>query len=113
MWTFWRKRTPEEQRNDAYIVYSEWGPQLRIPHEKRLVQKFPRTDPATQQGWVSDFKNVEKTVHALAEQGGRKVFTTESFAAKMHELHPWMNRKAIKRAWFLICYFAWHEGYDR
>jgi len=62
---------------------------------------------------VSDFKNVEKIVGALAEQGGRKVFTKESFAAKIHELHPWMNRKAIRRAWFLNCYFAWNEGCDR
>ena len=100
-------------RNDAYIVYSEWGPQLRIPREKRLERKFPRVDASTRQCWIDDFKAVEKTVWCLAEQGGGKAFTRESFAKTVLEAHPWMDQKSIERVRFLTSYFAWHEGYDK
>lgn len=99
-------------RNDAYIVYSEWGPQLRIPREKRLGRKFPQVDSATRQRWIDDFKTVEKTVWRLAEEGGGKAFTREAFTKKILEAHPWMDQKSTNRVRFLASYFAWHEGYD-
>jgi hypothetical protein len=27
--------------------------------------------------------------------------------------HPWMQKKALRQALFLVRYYAWHEGYDQ
>ena len=45
-WLF-RKPTIEELKNKAYIIYTEFGPKLRIPRDKRLADKFPQVDKLT------------------------------------------------------------------
>jgi hypothetical protein len=108
-----RKPTPDELKHKAYLINSEWGPAGRIPREQRLADKFHKVLPATRAQWLDDFKAVDKSVEGFVLKGGRKTYSKESYAKAILEMHPWLNRRAIERTWFLTCYFAWHEGLDK
>lgn len=107
MW-FFRKPTIEELKNKAYIVYTEFGPKLKIPRDKRLADKFPQVDKLTIDLWISEFKRIDTEIDEfLSETNG---FNAEEFRKQISAKHPFMNKKSLERAEFLGSYMAWHEG---
>ena len=112
MWLF-KKPTPDDLKNNAYLIYSEWGPDLRIPREERLAKQFPHIPEDLRQAWIEEFKRIDREIWEVAEEEGPKVHTSGSCRKRLKKAFPFMNRAALNRACFLAEYYAFHEGYDR
>jgi len=113
MWLFRKPNLDlDEQKNQAYLIYAEWGPKLRIPREQRLGSCFPHISRDTRAAWIAEFKRIDSEVWKVAEEGGAKSCTLEVFKVRMTQIFPFMNQDALSKAWFLASYYAWHDGYD-
>jgi hypothetical protein len=100
-----------ETKSQAYLIYSEWGPQSRIPRDQRLAECFPEIPEDMRRAWMAEFDQVEAAVWKAAEAGGPRTGSCEDFARRMKESFPFMNEEALRRAWSRAGYYAWHEGY--
>lgn len=99
--------------NDAYVVYAEWGPARRIPRGERLARRFAQVDAGTRMQWMEMFEAVERSIWDLAEHHAKEAHTDASIVEQLQTRHPWMQKKALRQALFLVRYYAWHEGYDQ
>ena len=100
-----------ETQSQAYLIYSEWGPESRIPRDERLADRFPEIPEETRQAWMTEFEQVEAAIWKAAEAGGPRTGRFETFARQMRESFPFMSDEALSRAWSRAGYYAWHEGY--
>jgi hypothetical protein len=100
-----------ELKSEAYLVYAEWGPALRIPRDKRLAACYPTINEQDRNMWIQEFKKVKSKIWEIAEEGGPSRHTREVFDVRMSGHFSWMSKAALDKAWFLTCYFAWHEGW--
>lgn len=98
-------------KSDAYLVYTEWGPDRRIARPERLAALFPGVDEATRVGWMEDFDQVERAIWRYAETGGPRLKSMSAFRNHMTAAFPFMNDDALGRAWSLAVYYTVHEGY--
>jgi hypothetical protein len=99
-------------KSEVYLIYSEWGPALRTPRDERLAECFPAISEAERETCIREFEQVESEVWKVAKEGGQSRHTREAFDLRMSGCFPWISKAALERAWFLACYYAWHEGYD-
>jgi hypothetical protein len=100
-----------EIESQAYLIYSEWGPQRQIPRDQRLADCFPDIPEDTRQVWMKEFDQVEAAIWQVAEEGGPRTGTFEAFTRRMTKSFPFMNEAALSRAWTLAGYYTAHEGY--
>ena len=109
----WLRRplVSDRLKSEAYLVYTEWGPDRRIPRPERLAALFPDIDQATRVAWMADFDQVEREIWRFAESGGPRLHSYEAFKKRMMATYPFMNDQAIGRAWALATYYTVHEGY--
>ena len=109
----WQRRnnSQDELKSQAYLVYSEWGPERRIPRPERLAALFPGTDGTTRATWMADFDQVEREIWRFAESGGPRLHSFEDFKKRMKATFPFMDDHALGRAWSLATYYTVHEGY--
>lgn len=98
-------------KNAAYLVYSEWGPQLSVPRHRRLAQEFPEISAFQRAAWLKEFKRLDKEIWIAAEKGGPRTTSFEDFKKSTLKTFAWMNEVSLSRAWTLCGYFTWHEGY--
>lgn len=98
-------------KSAAYLIYTEWGPQLSIPRDQRLSQEFVEIPSDTLAAWMEEFNKIEHEIWKIAEQGGPKTFSYADFKKRMRKIFPFMNEEALSRAWTLCGYYTWHEGY--
>jgi hypothetical protein len=103
----------EDKKNRALIIYFEFGPDGRIPRNERLAAEFPAVSEEIRLSWVEEFEQIDRGIWKFAEEGGTKIYSKESFSSAFKQTYPWMNDKAIEKAYFLMSYYAWHEGYDK
>ena len=101
----------DELKNEAYLIFAEWGPDLRIPREKRLADCFAEVPNDTRAAWLGEFKRIDQAIWQVAEQGAQKHYSFDTFGAHMRTVFPFMNEAALNKAWTLANYYAWHEGY--
>ncbi len=102
--------TTDETKSEAYLVYSEWGPDLRIPRDERLAACFPALTAEERVEWMALFDAVEREIWRYAETGNVRLHFPR-FEKHMRECFPFMNDAVLKRAWWLVGYYTWHEGY--
>ncbi len=100
-----------KRKNQAYLVYTEWGPDLLIPRDERLADQFPEVTADVRHAWMTEFDRVEAAIWQVAEAGGPRTSSFESFKRRMKQAFPFMNDEALSRAWTRTGYYAWHEGY--
>jgi len=100
-------------KSQAYVIYAEWGEARRTPRDQRLAECFPAVNEPERSAWLTEFKLVETEIWKIAEEGAQKHHTREAFEKRMFGHFPWMDKEALDKAWFLVCYYAWHEGYDK
>jgi len=106
-----RKSLTDATKSDAYLVYSEWGPQSRIPRPARLRELFPAVAEVDLQGWIAEFQEVQREIWRYAETGGPRLRPRDVFVAHMRNRFAFMNEAAMGRAWSLAVYYTVHEGY--
>jgi len=95
----------------AYAIYEEFGPQRRIPRRRRLKRKFPALTDADLDELLPQMDAVTETVWKLAERGGMSKMDKEAITAALQAAHPFLKDAGLTRAFFLVNYYAWHEGY--
>jgi hypothetical protein len=100
-----------ETKSQAYLIYSEWGTQSRIPRDQRLAECFPEIPEDTRQAWMKEFDQIEAAIWKAAEAGGPRTGSFEAFARQMRASFPFMSDEALSRAWTLTGYYTFHEGY--
>lgn len=108
---FGKSLNSEEERSKAYLLFTEWGPRAQVDRFARLTKKFPRTPPETLHQWIKDFELVDARVWSCAEKGGAKALTAGDFEAMMKKEFPWMCKNALTKAWGLVSYYVYHEGF--
>jgi hypothetical protein len=97
--------------NQAYLIYSEWGPEIKIPRDERLADRFPDISADIRRAWMTEFDRVEAAIWKVAEEGGPRTGSFEAFTRRMKKAFPFMHAEALRRAWSRAGYYAWHEGY--
>lgn len=103
--------TPDEVKSRAYLVWAEWGPNLSIPRAERLATEFPTVPATTRADWLQEFAAIEHAIWGAAEKGADKSMDLGQFAELLRKTFPFMSDQAVRKAWFLANYYAWHEGY--
>lgn len=109
MWR--RKSSTSKTKSEAYLIYSEWGPDRQIPRDERLAARFPEADEGTRAAWMAEFVRVESEIWRFAREGGPRLHTFDIFKKRMLASFPFMNDPALSRAWTLASYYTAHEGY--
>lgn len=104
-------KTDDELKSDAFLIYNEWGPNLRIPREDRLKAYFPKISSEVLRNWIIEFDSIHSFVWEIAKKGAGKSVKLDKFREDILRLHGFMNDEAIKKVWWLSNYYAWHEGY--
>lgn len=110
MWSC-NKSPADKTKSKAYLIYSEWGPDRRIPRADRLASLFPDADEGTCSSWMADFDRIEREIWRFAESGGPRLGSLDTFKKHMAGLFPFMDDAALGRAWSLAVYYTVHEGY--
>lgn len=105
------RATPEAEKNNAFLIYSEFGPNLRIPRRERLAAKFPGLSENRMTAWIEDFKAVDASIWELAEEGGPRGISKEEFSGVLLRRHPFLRQSGLDRAWSRGGYYAAHEGW--
>jgi hypothetical protein len=103
----------EDKKNQAFIVYCEFGPNLKIPRIKRLTSIFPDIEETTLLNWINEFKEVNERVWEFAKQIKVTKHNRESFSVAFNPFFPWMNAESLNTSWGRMVYYIVHEGYDK
>ena len=101
----------EAQKNDAFLIYSEFGPNRRIPRLKRLATKFPGHSATRLKEWIEDIKAVDTSIWELAREGGPRGMGKEEFSTLLLSQHPFLQQSGLDQAWSMGGYYACHEGW--
>lgn len=101
----------DKLKSKAYLVYSEWGPDRRIPRPERLADVFPDMDEATRLAWMAEFDRVDGAIWDYAETGGVRLHSRDDFIKHMAGTFPFLSDEALGRTWSLAAYYTVHEGY--
>ncbi len=101
----------DKTKSKAYLVYAEWGPDLRIPRDERLAACFPALSAVERVEWIALFDAVEQEIWRYAKTGDARLHPFLRFAKHMRVRFPFMNDAALRKAWWLTGYYTWHEGY--
>jgi hypothetical protein len=111
-WLF-REPTIEESKNKAYLIYSEFGPKLQIPRDKRLEDCFPKIPKAIRAAWLEEFSKVDREIGRIAEAGLLRTHNSAQIKEILRLKFSFMNNKSLSRAINLAHYVAWREGYPK
>ena len=103
--------SPAEQKNEAYLIYAEWGPDRATPRTERLATCFPQVTDAQRAAWMEEFDLVEAEIWRVAAAGGPRTWPFARFKKHMRATFPFLNDEALRRAWTLAGYYTAHEGY--
>ena len=97
-------------KSEAFIVFSEFGPDRRIARDERLASKFPQLSNDEISEWVNDFKKVEEKAYDLAVENRRLNLKPEQTMRKIKEAFPFLEDTAAGKAFNQAMYFAWKDG---
>lgn len=100
-----------DPKNDAFCIYAEFGPALRIARQERLEGEFPQIDPAEIATWIVEFKELDRAIWKAAECGGGVRNGRDTVGRYFQERFPWLEGDALNKAISRSDYYAWHDGY--
>jgi len=96
----------------AFCIYEEFGPDRQIDRGERLRAELGIDSSEKIDAILECMQEISKTIWEIARQGGEIKLGKE----KVHELlqasHPFLQSEGLKKAKFLVNYFAWHDGFD-
>jgi hypothetical protein len=101
----------EIQKNKAFQMYFEWGPNSMIPRLERLSGAFNERSGAEVLSWIAEFDQVHKSIFEMAEKADKTQQTVEGFTASMQSKFPWLDSESCAFARALAIYYAIHEGF--
>jgi hypothetical protein len=105
-----RRRSPKSY---GFHVYSEFGPEMRIPRVERIKEVFPNLSDDSVEEWIADFKQVDDLIFRVAKCGGASKLGRAKVRNLIGQRFKWISGMGLKTALFRSDYFAWHDGYDK
>jgi hypothetical protein len=99
--------------DDAYALYAEFGPGLKIPRRDRLRAGYSALSEAELDTLMLAMENVTATVWAIAQGGGDNLRVEGQTEKLLLAEHPFLQGVGLARAKFLVNYYAWHEGWAK
>ena len=103
---------PDEVLDKAFRIYEEFGPSRRIDRRERLQTELGIESVEEMDAILKCMQEISKTVWEIAKQGGEKKLGKEKVQGLLQESHPYLKSDGLKKAMFLVNYFAWHDGFD-
>jgi hypothetical protein len=97
----------------AFAVYEEFGPDRRIDRRERLRAVLHLDTPEKVERVMEYMKSISDTVWRLAEKGGEIKMGKARIRKAIQAEHPYLTDIGLRKAIFLVNYFAWHEGFDK
>jgi hypothetical protein len=97
----------------AFAVYEEFGPDRRIDRRERLKAVLHLGAPEEVERVMEYMKSISDTVWQLAEKGGEIKMGKARIREALRAEHPYLTDIGLRKATFLVNYFAWHEGFDK
>jgi hypothetical protein len=106
-----RRATLETEKNNAFLIYSDFGPNLRILRLEQLTAESPGQSAMRLTGWIEDFKAVDASIWELAREGGPRGIGKEESSALLLSRHPFLRQSGLDKAWSRGGYYACHDGW--
>lgn len=95
-------------KSKAFLVYSEWGPAMKIPRGERLAAKFPSVPAEQREAWMREFAAVESYTQKLAGRAGILDGGEREIEAEVRERVPFLSRAAVAEVISRARYIAYH-----
>ena len=102
-----QNQASDELKSQGYLAYTEWGPDGVRHRDSQLEDVLPQVPLETRRAWIAEFKNVDKEIWNAVRRGiteGKR----EQFFTEMRSKFPFMNKRALDHAWFLVGYYTMH-----
>lgn len=100
---WWKHVNPKDY---GYCVFAEFGPEVRIPRDQRLKEKFPRLAAATLTEWLADYEGLTEWIGRIADRGGADSIGRAETEQACMKSFPWLRRRGLRTAMFLTNYIA-------
>lgn len=94
-------------KSRAYLVYSEWGPEMKIPRPEWLASRFPSVPPEQRDAWMHEFAAVDAYMQRLAERGGSLGGNDGEVESEVRSRFPFLTRSAISHVISRANYIAY------
>jgi len=98
-------------KSKAFLVFCEFGPDLRIPRHERLADKFPSLSASQIDEWIEEFQAAQQIAYDVAIEHRREDWKPKRTLGILADRIPTLNNKAIAKLLNQACYFAMHDGY--
>ncbi len=103
---------PDEIFDRAFAIYEEFGPSRLIDRRERLEAELGIHSPDEIDAILARMKEISATVWDIAKRGGEIKLGKEKVQELLQASHPYLTDEGLKKAMFLVNYFAWHDGFD-
>ena len=104
---------PDEILDRAFAIYEEFGPDRLINRRQRLAVELDLQSPEELDYVLDKMEKISQTVWSIAKQGGEIKLGKEKVLEHLLSEHPYLESEGLRKALFLVNYFAWHDGFDR
>ena len=104
---------PPQLIDQAFAVFEEFGPDRRIDRRERLRDVLGLGSPEEIDRIMEYMKSISDSVWRLAEKGGEIKLGGELVRKSLQAEHPYLTDAGLRKAMFLVNYFAWHDGFDK
>ncbi len=103
----------DEVLDRAFCIYEEFGPDRRIDRRERLQAELGIDSSEELDAILDCMKAISETVWEIAKMGGEIKLGKDKVEALLQASHPYLKNEGLRKAAFLVNYFAWHDGFDR
>lgn len=103
---------PDEIFDRAFAIYEEFGPDRLIDRRERLEAELDIHSADELDVILTRMKEISDTVWEIARKGGEMKLGKEKVQGLLQASHPYLIGEGLKKATFLVNYFAWHDGFD-
>jgi hypothetical protein len=103
----------DEVLDRAFRIYEEFGPDRLIDRRERLQTELGIDSSEELDAILDCMIAISETVWAIAKMGGEIKLGKDKVRELLQRSHPYLQGEGLKKAEFLVNYFAWHDGFDR
>jgi hypothetical protein len=103
----------DEDLDRAFCIYEEFGPDRRIDRGERLRAKLGIDSSEEVDAILECMQKISETVWEIAKMGGEIKLGKDKVEALLQASHPYLKNEGLRKAAFLVNYFAWHDGFDQ
>jgi hypothetical protein len=99
-----------KMKSEAFLVFSEFGPDRAIPRFERLTSRFPQLSADDVAIWLKEFEAVEAKAYDLAVEHRKKNLKPVVTIEQIRAAFPFLDAEAAGSAFNQAMYFSWRDG---